>query len=71
MMRVELVNQSENPYDSLGGMGDLPQGATTAFGDPLPEIDEETIASWGKVGRNQACPCGSGLKYKHCHGQFV
>ena len=71
MMRVELVNQSENPYDDLGGMGDLPQGATTAFGDPLPEIDEETIASWGKVGRNQACPCGSGLKYKHCHGQFV
>jgi preprotein translocase subunit SecA len=21
-----------------------------------------------KVGRNQCCPCGSGLKYKHCHG---
>ncbi|CAN7713709.1 preprotein translocase subunit SecA [Bosea sp. LjRoot9] len=28
-------------------------------------------ASWGKVGRNEACPCGSGKKYKHCHGQFV
>ncbi|AMJ61679.1 preprotein translocase subunit SecA [Bosea sp. PAMC 26642] len=27
--------------------------------------------SWGKVGRNEACPCGSGKKYKHCHGQFV
>src|SRR5215467_1150088 len=27
-------------------------------------------ASWGKVGRNQACPCGSGKKYKHCHGRF-
>lgn len=22
----------------------------------------------GKVGRNERCPCGSGLKYKHCHG---
>ena len=22
----------------------------------------------GKVGRNQPCPCGSGRKYKHCHG---
>jgi uncharacterized protein YecA (UPF0149 family) len=21
-----------------------------------------------KVGRNERCPCGSGLKYKHCHG---
>ncbi|MES2985416.1 MAG: preprotein translocase subunit SecA [Pseudomonadota bacterium] len=24
--------------------------------------------SWGKVARNEACPCGSGKKYKHCHG---
>ncbi|MBI2855215.1 MAG: SEC-C domain-containing protein [Chloroflexi bacterium] len=24
---------------------------------------------YGKVGRNQQCPCGSGKKYKKCHGQ--
>jgi preprotein translocase subunit SecA len=24
-----------------------------------------------KVGRNEPCPCGSGKKYKHCHGQIV
>jgi len=28
-------------------------------------------ASWGKIGRNQTCPCGSGKKYKHCHGRFA
>jgi preprotein translocase subunit SecA len=28
----------------------------------------EQRASYGKVGRNQPCPCGSGKKYKHCHG---
>jgi len=28
-------------------------------------------SSWGKVGRNQSCPCGSGKKYKHCHGRFA
>jgi preprotein translocase subunit SecA len=28
-------------------------------------------ASWGKVGRNETCPCGSGKKYKHCHGRFA
>ncbi len=28
-------------------------------------------SSWGKVGRNQMCPCGSGKKYKHCHGRFA
>ncbi len=27
-------------------------------------------ASWGKVGRNEVCPCGSGKKFKHCHGRF-
>ena len=33
--------------------------------------DPNNPASWGKVGRNAPCPCGSGKKYKHCHGQFA
>ena len=28
-------------------------------------------SSWGKVGRNEACPCGSGKKFKHCHGRYA
>ena len=31
-------------------------------------IDKDDPATWGKVGRNQPCPCGSGRKFKHCHG---
>ena len=31
-------------------------------------IDPEDPTTWGKVGRNSACPCGSEKKYKHCHG---
>src|SRR5581483_157413 len=27
--------------------------------------------SWGKVGRNEVCPCGSGKKFKHCHGRYA
>src|SRR5262249_15991916 len=26
---------------------------------------------WGKVGRKETCPCGSGKKYKHCHGRYT
>lgn len=26
---------------------------------------------WGKVSRNEPCPCGSGKRYKHCHGQLA
>ncbi|ESX94434.1 preprotein translocase subunit SecA [Mesorhizobium sp. LNJC403B00] len=33
--------------------------------------DPNNQASWGKIGRNEACPCGSGKKYKHCHGAFA
>jgi hypothetical protein len=29
----------------------------------------EDPSSWGKVGRNDPCPCGSGRKYKQCHGK--
>jgi preprotein translocase subunit SecA len=27
-------------------------------------------STWGKVQRNALCPCGSGKKYKHCHGAY-
>ncbi|MFN0044320.1 MAG: preprotein translocase subunit SecA [Alphaproteobacteria bacterium] len=33
-------------------------------------IDPKDPTSWGKVPRNAACPCGSGKKYKHCHGSL-
>jgi preprotein translocase subunit SecA len=36
-----------------------------------PRRDPNDPSTWGRVGRNEACPCGSGLKYKHCHGKFV
>ena len=32
-------------------------------------IDPNNPATWGKVARNAPCPCGSGKKYKHCHGR--
>jgi preprotein translocase subunit SecA len=33
--------------------------------------DPNDPATWGKVARNDFCPCGSGKKYKHCHGAIV
>jgi hypothetical protein len=34
-----------------------------------PVRKSEDPSSWGKVGRNDPCPCGSGKKYKQCHGR--
>ena len=40
----------------------------------LPEaagVDPNDPSTWGKVQRNALCPCGSGKKFKHCHGRFA
>ena len=34
------------------------------------EFDPKDPRTWGKVARNDLCPCGSGKKYKHCHGKI-
>lgn len=34
-------------------------------------FDKDDHTTWGKVQRNAPCPCGSGKKYKHCHGRLV
>ncbi len=35
------------------------------------ERDPADPATWGRVMRNEQCPCGSGKKYKHCHGALA
>ncbi|MEJ0050451.1 MAG: preprotein translocase subunit SecA [Methylovirgula sp.] len=44
-----------------------PQAQRSAAPEQRVATDPST---WGKVGRNELCPCGSGKKYKHCHGQI-
>src|SRR6056297_1225468 len=39
--------------------------------DAAPGFDENDPATWGNPGRNQMCPCGSGKKFKHCHGRLA
>jgi preprotein translocase subunit SecA len=61
------------------GPANAPAGAAMAGGasarSPLrvqaPARNPQDPQSWGKVGRNEPCPCGSGKKYKHCHGRYV
>jgi preprotein translocase subunit SecA len=51
------------------GAGLAPDMATAA--GVRPARDPKDPTSWGKVGRNEPCPCGSGKKFKHCHGRYV
>jgi preprotein translocase subunit SecA len=63
----------ENEMAPMGR--DVHTSAAMALGfnpdEPAITRNPDDPATWGRVGRNEACPCGSGKKYKHCHGQFV
>ncbi len=51
--------------------GGAPVGGALGLETPIqPVATEHPVASGPKVGRNDPCPCGSGKKYKHCHGQL-
>ena len=82
LMRVEIVppeqQQPELPpmeahkFDPNTGEDEM-SVAQMALSPPTQPADRDpnNPATWGKVGRNENCPCGSGKKFKHCHGRFA
>ncbi|MEQ8252547.1 MAG: preprotein translocase subunit SecA [Oceanibaculum nanhaiense] len=62
----ELVGADGEPAPAgFSGAADLPARRMAAA------IDPNDPSTWGKVQRNALCPCGSGKKFKHCHGQIA
>ncbi|MEM7519577.1 MAG: preprotein translocase subunit SecA [Pseudomonadota bacterium] len=47
----------------------VPEAEVTTPGQRLPGFVEDDPSTWGNPGRNALCPCGSGKKFKHCHGR--
>ncbi|ASW07808.1 preprotein translocase subunit SecA [Rhizobium sp. 11515TR] len=80
LSRVELVQQPAEPetppmqarhIDATTGEDEFSPLTLASESVVAPENrDPRNPATWGRVGRNEACPCGSGKKYKHCHGAF-
>ena len=79
-----LTGEDEMALALAGGETLARQGITRAAASgaggvalaPAPAVapaarNPKDPTSWGKVGRNEACPCGSGKKFKHCHGRYV
>ena len=62
----------ESPVNLLSGKQENVPTAEkqTPFTYGKEEFDPRNPNTWGKVARNDLCPCGSGKKYKHCHGQI-
>jgi preprotein translocase subunit SecA len=55
----------------IGGDGGAAPTPTARRGSPRPGFDASDPKTWGNPGRNEPCPCGSGKKFKHCHGRLV
>jgi len=79
LMRVELVQQEQPEPPAMQAHHIDPNTGEDEFASVYqasevivaPENrNPDDPATWGKVGRNEVCPCGSGKKYKHCHGAF-
>ena len=61
-------NEFEFKHEEFRGLGDESQS------DEVPPAESEEqqpfVREGRKIGRNEPCPCGSGKKYKHCHGRL-
>ncbi|HUA54493.1 MAG TPA: preprotein translocase subunit SecA [Candidatus Sulfotelmatobacter sp.] len=60
--------EAEAPGSSAAPGGDVAVLARPRRRATGGAVDPKAPDTWGKVSRNAPCPCGSGKKYKHCHG---
>jgi preprotein translocase subunit SecA len=76
LQQGEMHEGREDPaMAEAGAMGHAADGdvlvqAPVRSRAPAGALNPEDPTTWGKVPRNAPCPCGSGRKYKHCHGQI-
>ena len=74
-----MFEQHADPEGMLTGADQVmemragPSPVTVSAQGALPlrsqDVDPNDPATWGNTGRNASCPCGSGKKFKHCHGR--
>ena len=71
----ELPDMEAHHIDATTGEDDvapvLAKPAAKKAAAKAPKFNPKKPDTWGKVGRNDMCPCGSGKRYKHCHGAYV
>jgi preprotein translocase subunit SecA len=68
----DLPEMEAHHFDLTTGMDDVGEGAPTLTAPTKQaKFNPKKPETWGKVARNDMCPCGSGKRYKHCHGALV
>lgn len=70
----QLEQAAEDLEERAERIANVTYTAPTETGEVVTQVDEATAVAAGgvpRVGRNDPCPCGSGKKYKHCHGRLT
>jgi len=68
---VELTEAPPAPGNVQYHHSDYDQALAQAADNPSTDEERKPFVREGqKVGRNDPCPCGSGKKYKQCHGKL-
>jgi preprotein translocase subunit SecA len=70
-MALAMAGAETLARHGIGGAARAAAPALARAAQPVAERNPQDPASWGKVGRNESCPCGSGKKFKHCHGRYA
>ena len=65
----EDMSNQQNPAEDYQAR-EVTKGPKRLLNTSSQGIDPDDPSTWGKVPRNAPCPCGSGRKYKHCHGKL-
>ena len=65
----EMIAQALKQQQAAAAAGQQATGAIA--GNAREGFDEKDPATWGNPSRNDDCPCGSGKKFKHCHGRLA
>ena len=69
-MQAHHINPLTGEDEGDAAIGRRADSAYTRLREGGP-VDPNDPTTWGKVQRNAPCPCGSGRKFKHCHGALV
>ncbi|MCZ8293824.1 MAG: preprotein translocase subunit SecA [Hylemonella sp.] len=74
-VRVQSSEQIEQAAEAMESkaehIANVTYTAPSETGEVVTTVDAATqVAAVARVGRNEPCPCGSGKKYKHCHGKL-
>ncbi|MBF9034955.1 preprotein translocase subunit SecA [Rhodobacterales bacterium HKCCE2091] len=72
--QAELIKQLQAQQAAAAQAADAAGEAASSAAEPEAAangFDENDPTTWGNPGRNDACPCGSGKKFKHCHGRLA